>query len=188
MKSYIKNRLNFVFESFQFFFFSNILKFLVYNFFLPILLPLVIMIFVVYSIGSQENIESIWNLIIQSVYLYLIVSFFTNIGFWSNDQLKANESDKNYRNKESYIALSLVFGVLCVSIYSMSFIITNSIIVYILFLLALLLVFISLFFYYQNPLIIYSSNNEVKDREEVREEDNKSESIIYNKIKERRKE
>lgn len=133
--------------------FSNKVKFITYNLLLPLVLPLLILIGI--NTLQRESRLDLLNIIFQSISLFTVVNLFTNIGLWSSDKIY-NFSD-SAKNKETHIAISLVFGLISVFLF-VSSIIIDSTSAYLLPYLAIsisMLIF-SITLYYLNPLIMHS--------------------------------
>lgn len=143
---------------------SNLFKFLAYNLFLPLIVPFLILI--VINIINENSISFITGTtILQSLSLFLIVSFFTNIGFWSSNRGEVSE----HPQKENYIAGSLVLGIFSVFLFISSTMKLKIIYFWSLMGTSILFLIIILFFYYHNPLILHS--NVILDKEKGIEKD-----------------
>lgn len=138
---------------------ANLFRFLTYNLFLPLVIPFIILI------GINVITENVINLgtgltILQSLSLFLIVSFFTNIGFWSYKSKETTE----YPHKENYVAASLILGVLSVFLFISSTLDLSQNHFVVLLVIALVLLVTSLNFYYKNPLILHSNPKVEKEK------------------------
>lgn len=137
-------------------FFGNKFKFLTYNFFLPLFIPLLILVGTKLIIGNFE-LFTVLRFIFQSVSLFLVVAFFTNIGFWTSNQMHSFEEE--IKNKESFVAISLILGLISVFLFVSSFIVNDSFLVTCFISVAILFLLFALSLYYHNPLIMHSASN-----------------------------
>ena len=127
---------------------SNLFKFLTYNLFLPLIMPFVILIMI--NIINEDSINFITGItILQSLSLFLIVSFFTNIGFWSFNKKEVYE----HPQKGNFVAASLILGVFSVFLFISSTMKLKTNYFWILMSVSILLLICALLFYYNNPLM-----------------------------------
>ena len=138
---------------------SNLFKFLTYNLFLPLIIPFSILIII--NIINEDTINIITGTtILQSLSLFLIVSFFTNIGFWSFDKKEVYE----HPQKENYVAASLILGVFSVFLFISSTMELKINYFWSLMIVSILLLICALIFYYHNPLILHSNTTLEKEK------------------------
>lgn len=138
---------------------GNLFKFFTYNLFLPLLIPFLILMII--NILNEDTINiSTGITILQSLSLFLIVSFFTNIGFWSFDKKEVYE----HPQKENYVAASLILGVFSVFLFISSTMELKINYFFILMSISILLLICALTFYYHNPLILHSNMTLEKEK------------------------
>lgn len=132
---------------------SDKFKFISYNLLLPLVIPLIILIF---SVWINLDIISfdlkLKKSIIQTSSLFLIVTLFTNIGFWSSAKIQTDEA----QNKEGDVASSLLLGVISVFLFVSSFMTITNQIAKILIGINLGFLVVSLILLSRNPLAVYS--------------------------------
>lgn len=159
---------------------AKVLNFYIYNFFLPLILPVLIFLFIVYDFKTKPNYTLI-NELLKIGYLFLIISFFSNIGLWRwSDKNGYFEKDDIEKKKD----MSFLLGVISLVLYIFSLNInvdTNflGIRVILLSIFLIILVKSSLKHSLDNPNVRKTDIEEVRKKSES--EDNKNEDSL-NKI------
>ena len=129
------------------------------NLFLPLIIPFSILVII--NIINEDTINIITGTtILQSLSLFLIVSFFTNIGFWSFDKKEVYE----HPQKENYVAASLILGVFSVFLFISSTMKLKINYFWILMAISIIFLICALIFYYNNPLILHSNTKVDKEK------------------------